>query len=362
MEGMKEGSGTESSLLWEVKRLLSECVELPQILLMENVTQVHNKKNLPEFERWQDFLKKLGYYNFYSDLNAKDFGIPQKRNRCFMVSILNGNKDSYRFPEKQELKITVKDLLESDVDSKYYIKTDKAQELINSLIMSGKLKPQMVVDDTYGFDGVRTYNDCAPTIRSGRYGLKWFDYVVDKSINSPDIKSESNCITAREDRGISNRRAEGTAVVEVYGCAQRGRYVDTARSNEAKTKQQLEIGDKNISNCITTVAKDSLVLKKENIYIYDDYNSRLYKDQTCCGTITPNAGNSALRNGQKLIINYELRKLTPKECFRLFGFSDDDFNRAASVNKDSVLYKQIGNSIVVNVLMAIFEQLLHMKH
>ena len=100
-EGMEENSNTASSLLWEVKRILSECKELPQILLMENVPQVHSKKNIDNFEKWQNFLTSLGYKNYWQDLNAKDYGIPQNRNRCFMISILN-SEGIYSFPKKEE--------------------------------------------------------------------------------------------------------------------------------------------------------------------------------------------------------------------------------------------------------------------
>lgn len=105
-EGMEENSNTTSSLLWEVKRILSECKELPQILLMENVPQVHSKKNIDNFEKWQNFLTSLGYKNYWQDLNAKDYGIPQNRNRCFMISILNS--PYIYIPFKRRIKIKTK--------------------------------------------------------------------------------------------------------------------------------------------------------------------------------------------------------------------------------------------------------------
>ena len=96
MKGMKKGSGTRSGLLWEVERLIKEMNELPQILFMENVTQVHNQQNIEDFKSWLNFLESLGYSNYWKDLNAKDFGVPQNRERCFMVSLL-GNY-TYHFP------------------------------------------------------------------------------------------------------------------------------------------------------------------------------------------------------------------------------------------------------------------------
>lgn len=118
--GMEKGSGTRSGLLWEVERLLDELnPELPQILLMENVPQVIGKKNIKDFQLWRKKLEELGYSNYVSLLNAKHYGIPQNRNRCFMVSIL-GNY-YYDFPKKQKLKLKLKDMLENDVDEKYYL-------------------------------------------------------------------------------------------------------------------------------------------------------------------------------------------------------------------------------------------------
>ena len=118
-KGMQKGSGTRSGLLWEVERLLDECKELPQVLLMENVPQVIGKRNIKEFQSWRSKLESLGYSNFVQLLNAKDYGIPQNRNRCFMVSIL-GNYH-YTFPKKQKLELRLKDLLEGKVDEKYYL-------------------------------------------------------------------------------------------------------------------------------------------------------------------------------------------------------------------------------------------------
>ncbi len=137
-KGMKKGSGTRSGLLWEVERLLNECGELPQVLLMENVPQVHSKKNMPDFQKWIDFLESKGYSNYWQDLNAKDYGVAQNRNRCFMVSLLGAW--NYRFPEPVPLGKTLKDYLEDEVDEKYYINSEKAQKLIRMLIENGTLR------------------------------------------------------------------------------------------------------------------------------------------------------------------------------------------------------------------------------
>lgn len=136
-QGMSKGSNTRSGLLWEVERLLNETEYLPQLLLMENVPQVHSKKNLSDFEDWINFLESKGYSNFYQDLNAKDYGVAQNRNRCFMVSILGDF--TFSFPKPKKLDKTMKDYLEDTVDEKYYINNDKADKLIQNLIDNGSI-------------------------------------------------------------------------------------------------------------------------------------------------------------------------------------------------------------------------------
>ena len=145
--GMSKGSGTRSGLLWEVERILTEIRdsngELPQILFMENVPQVHSQDNMPDFRKWLDFLASLGYTNYYQDLNAKNYGVAQNRERCFMFSFLG--EYNYHFPQPIPLKKKLKDYLEDNVDEKYYINNEKADKLIRQLIDNGTL-PQHNLD------------------------------------------------------------------------------------------------------------------------------------------------------------------------------------------------------------------------
>ena len=138
---MSKGSGTRSGLLWEVERILQELVDdgidLPQVLLMENVPQVHGKKNLSDFEDWCKFLESIGYTNFWEDMNAKNYGVAQNRNRTFMVSVLGDVK--YEFPKAIPLTRVMKDYLEDEVEEKFYINNEKAQKLIATLIENGTL-------------------------------------------------------------------------------------------------------------------------------------------------------------------------------------------------------------------------------
>ena len=137
MRGMDRESNTRSGMLWEVERLLKEVKELPQILLMENVPQVIGKKNIHNFEEWQQFLESKGYKNYVELLNAKDYGVAQNRNRCFMISVLGDY--TYTFPEKQTLTKCMEDYLEDEVSENFFVDNDKTERLIAELLESGKL-------------------------------------------------------------------------------------------------------------------------------------------------------------------------------------------------------------------------------
>lgn len=142
-KGMSEG--TRSGLLWQVERILTECKELekenkgymPNVLLMENVIQVHSEKDMEHFRKWINRLEELGYQNYWQDLIATDYGIPQTRNRCFMVSIYGDY--SYTFPKPIPLKLRLKDLLEKEVDEKYFL-SDKMIDYIYSVNYDGPYK------------------------------------------------------------------------------------------------------------------------------------------------------------------------------------------------------------------------------
>lgn len=184
-KGMSKNSGTRSGLLWEVERLLNEVEELPQILLMENVPQVHSKKNMSDFQNWLNFLESKGYKTVWRDLNAMNYGIPQSRNRCFAVSILGEN--NFIFPTAVPLIKTMNDCLEESVDEKYYLTNDKAKKLIDTLVLNGKID-----------------------VRGGQSTIG-----IDLTINNPRCIETANCIKARYDSGISNQKADGVGVCEV---------------------------------------------------------------------------------------------------------------------------------------------------
>lgn len=127
-KGLAEGSGTRSSLLWECAKAIQ--AKRPKYLLMENVKALVSDKFIPDFRRWAKWLEDMGYNNFYQILNAKDFGVPQNRERVFMISVLSEDA-VYYFPKPFKLERRLKDVLESNVDESYYLSDDKIQDIID---------------------------------------------------------------------------------------------------------------------------------------------------------------------------------------------------------------------------------------
>lgn len=184
MQGMAEGSGTRSSLLWEVRRLLDETKELPQVLLMENVPQVHSKANMPHFQTWLDYLESKGYSTYWQDMNAKNYGVAQSRNRTIAVSILGDYE--FTFPKPYPLDKVMKDYLEDEVDEKYYLKSEKARDLIDKLIIGGKI----LVEKSYR-------------------------QAVDLCSQQAETVKVCNTVKARYDAGITNFKYDNTGVCEI---------------------------------------------------------------------------------------------------------------------------------------------------
>ena len=246
---------------------------------MENVTQVHNKKNEYNFMQWLQFLESKGYSNYWRDLNSKDFGVPQNRKRCFMVSIL-GEYD-YNFPVGFPLTECLADRLEDTVDEKYYI----SERLLN-----------------------------------------YFEYNSEKNASKGNgfsfAPSDGSSVAKALTTHSSNGRMTDNFVVGMLG----GKYektLDSCRRVHSVNGTAPTITTCSGGNCEPKIIEDFYANREPR-----EYNRK------------------------------NIRKLTPKECWRLMGFSDEDFEKAEKVNSNGQLYKQAGNSIVVDVLYYIFKELL----
>ncbi len=300
-KGMSKGSGTRSGLLWEVERIIGECYRdkcLPDVLLMENVPEVIEIKNIKDFLQWQAVLEACGYQNYVKIINAKDQGIPQKRKRCFMVSILGDY--SYSFPENVPLKLRLKDMLELEVDEKYYL----SEKMVNFFAKHNeehKKRGNGFIWQPRKLDGV------ASTIRAN------------SSLAATDntVIQIGNCMpSATRDNPNQGRVYDQNGISPTLGCMQGGN-------------------------------RQPMIIQKSHGF-----------NQGSKKAMCPSVTASSFENNNFLESDQRIRKLTPLECWRLMGFSDDDFFRAAKVNSNSQLYKQAGNSIVKQVLMAIFKQMM----
>lgn len=315
MAGMEKGSGTRSGLLWEVERLLKECNELPQVLLMENVPQVHGKKNKASFDEWCQFLESLGYKNYWKDLNAKDYGVPQSRNRCFMVSLLGDY--SYEFPEPIELKLKLQDLLEDEVDERYFLSDKALQGCVNTKFESAKLDSRL------------PQNGISPTILARDY---------------------------KDPKLVQVAQLQGKGFTEMTGRV----YDSNGLSPTIQTMQGGNRQPKIAIDNLKTQMCNELIQEgkvKENDVIRHSYStSRMngemkdIQQNNMCPTLDTRCDCLGVCK------NYRIRKLTPMECLRLMGVRDEYSKRMTCSNAQK--YKQAGNGIVVDVLMAIFKQML----
>ena len=288
-------------------------------------------------------MDKLGYRNYYQVLNAKDYGIPQNRERVFTISIRKDIEKEFSFPEKRQLTRFLVDILESNPDEKYYL----SDTCVNSLIRHNARHEQKGTGFIWK---PRDPNKCASTLRAnaslaatdntikvvGSLNSKGYEsarWVYDSSGISPSINTcqggglQPKIIddtyknrSPRESEVSPTLRSgrSGLKVSEPFIVASRGRNPENPsdRTTGTPTEQRLEPKTDGTTNTITTVQKDNLVANQSRI-----------------------------------------RRLTPRECWRLMGFSDVEFNKAKSVCSDTQLYKQAGNSIVVDVLVAIFARL-----
>ena len=214
-QGMSDTT-TRSGLLWEVERILMECKELnqlPDVLLMENVIQVHGEGAKEDFNKFQLRLEELGYKNYWKDLIATDYGIPQTRNRCFMVSILGDY--NYTFPKPIPLKLKLKDMLEENVDEKYYLSDAMKQYIFSEDDKYKVNKNNMKLDREVA---------CSKTTREGWTRADTSDYITcllkNKGKELSKTTDTANTIMARDYKGFGNQ--EMNAVIQIKNATKKG--------------------------------------------------------------------------------------------------------------------------------------------
>ena len=224
--GSKDINKTRSSLLVEYLRVVK--ANKPNFGIYENVKNIVGKKFKETFNMFVSELEEYGYNLYYKVLNAKDYGIPQNRERVYLIFIRKDlDNGKFKFPEPFDNRLRLKDMLEDEVDEKFYISDEKTKKFIKNLnandsdnidISSPKFIGNVNREDfgTGYAGGVWDDSHISPTLTTMQGGGRQPHVIsgIDKSYNNPKLIDVSNCITSREDRGISNRKSEGTAILE----------------------------------------------------------------------------------------------------------------------------------------------------
>lgn len=332
--GLDMNSGTRSGLLWECQKVIS--VKKPKYLLLENVKNLVGKRHKANFDLWLDWLVEQGYSNYWQVLNAKDYGVPQNRERVFVVSILGEHKE-FDFPNTQELQLRLKDMLEDEVDEKFYLSEEKVNQLLFNVKGNIDLSKQVVGtchqrnDLSFATrDRVYSSEKIAPTLTSTMY----------KDAPKVALSNDVNPIRLGGVFDTETSRRQAGAIWD--------------KDAIAPTLDTMQGGWRQPSVLLKNATKQGYIEATEGDGIdlaYPNSQTRRGRVQKECRT-TLQTGTSV-----GTLDSYSIRKLTPLECWRLMGFTDQDFYKAQVVNSNTQLYKQAGNSIVVQVLEEIFRSM-----
>lgn len=346
MRGLKPDSGTRSSLLWENIRLLKKAKDdgtLPKYLMFENVKNLVSKKFIDDFNNLLEVLDELGFNSYWKVLNAKDCGVPQNRERVFVISIRKDiDNGTYDFPMPFDTGIRLKDVLDKEVDEKYYLSKD-IQERFH------------LTDSTFTKNIVGTTKPDFRTI--GQRDLVYQQDSIMGALAATDYKQPKQ-------------------IVETNSCIQVGdlNHYNYDEMNRVYSKE----------GCCPTLRtmqggdRQPRVLEQNDKLTHSEWKDQMYKqfikdaNGEPSGVLTnqsqtfgyrpPMKGYSkCLRseaNDTGVVQNFRVRKLTPNECWKLMGLTEEDYTNAKNIGvADSQLYKQAGNGIVSNCVELLAEHL-----
>ena len=376
--GAEKDSGTRSSIIWHTEKAIRAL--RPKFLLMENVANFVSKAHIGTFKAWYSLVENLGYNNFAQVLNATSYGIPQNRERIFLVSIRKDISDKYHFPQPIKLEKRFKDVFESNVDEKYYL----SEKLITSLSHDNKgfkaMKPS-----TPPHIGVAS---CLAA-RMHKMG-RGDNYIMETNIPICLNSKVDGKQPSLQDRVYS---VDGVAtalttcflpnIAEPIAVAMRGRNPENpserGKSN-GRYKQRLEPNVTGCANTITSVQKDCLVAETKVIQVGNIYpDTDKFKNRTM-GRVYDTEGiaptiNTCGEGGRepKVVVGevtsdnllelvqaglVRMRKITPREAFRLMDLEESDIDTLLSSGlANTSLYQLAGNSICVGVLYHLFRKM-----
>jgi DNA (cytosine-5)-methyltransferase 1 len=315
---------TRGTLFFEVMRLAT--VRKPKYLFMENVAGLLSHDGGKTFGTILNTLGQLGYWYEYQVLNSKNYGVPQNRERVFIIGHLGGYSGGEIFPITGSDSETLKQLVRGSQGNRVY--------------------------DTGGVS-------CTLASQAGGKGAKTGLYLINKNHNEITFRDDFNCLDANYYKGLDSHQAR-TGVLEVRP------VLTLDRSEKRQNGRRMKEPGEEIFT-LTAQDKHGVMLRP----VRTEYGKEIRK-QYEAGEVEESRHNmtkleprnddiaNTLTSVQKdnlLLQQTRIRRLTPKECFRLQGFPDEYFNRAAAVNSDSQLYKQAGNSVTVNVIYEIARRL-----
>lgn len=360
---------------------------LPKYLMLENVKNLVGKKFKPQFDEWVAWLDELGYNTYWRVLNAKDYGVPQNRERVFAISIRKDIDDGkFELPQPFDNGVRLKDVLEDNVDEKYYLTDTMIRGFIkhnenHTAKGTGFIWKPRDVNGTAST--LRANSALAPTnntiLETNRCiqvgSLNYYNY--DKMNR---VYSKGGCSPALEIMQGGNRQPKIAEPIAYVKEATKKGYAeiyegDSVNLEQPNSKTRRGRVGKGCAQTLTTSCNQAIV--EPNELSHSEWKQQMYKrfiedsNSEVSGVITnqsqsfgyrpPMKGYSktlkANANDAGVVESFRVRKLTPKECYRLMGFTDEQFDRSQAFSSDSQLYKQAGNSIVVDVLYYIFGKL-----
>lgn len=357
---------TRSSLLVEYLRVIR--ANKPNFGMYENVKNIVGKQFKDTFKMFTDELDEYGYNVYWKVLNAKDYGIPQNRERVYLIFIKKElDNGKFTYPEPFDNGMRLKDILEENVDEKFYISEDKVQRFLTNLNNEDALLYDACQVKREGKS--REYNDFCPTLTAR-------DYKDPRLVNDNRVKQLGNIVsTGNWDNPQRGRIYSSEGCSPALNCCGGGglepKIVQLGNVNPSGKGMNGNVFDENgLAPTLTTNKgegnKIAIRQATKKGYIECEFGGvadlsypesktrrgRVWENGQICPTIT------ATETGVCRIESpIRIRKLTPKECFRLMGFSDENFEAAEKMVSNSQLYKQAGNSIVVDVLYYILVEL-----
>lgn len=349
--GGDENSGTRSSLMYETLRIVDKLH--PKYVIWENVKNLLSKKHRHNFDAYVESMKQLGYVSSFQVLNAKDYGIPQNRERVFTVSIREdiwdkkyNNFNQFDFPKPIELGRKLKDMLEDEVDEKYFI----SEKMMNHFMGVNQKPSKFPRKERFLANINRKDQDRANSITTAPGQRPTDNFIKVRTANKQgfDIATEGDSVDLQYPNSTTRRGRVGH---EVSKTIMTGDGMGVVVKSNLKTDLCNKLVENGVVKGGEVVCHSYTTSQRRNTldkYIESDNGimPTLTTRPDCLGYAT-------------LPPNVRIRKLTPKECWRLMGFDDSDIEKAQAAGiSNAQLYKQAGNSIVVNVLMAIFQNLL----